>query len=282
MTKKDAASERCYFDSDGWLQGPVNIEHHRTSNQYPGGLPHSAVQGVVMHTMVGNLPGTDSCFLNPNFGASAHFGIGQDGSVIQWVPLGSGAWHIVSGNDHWYGIEHADDGNPHNPLTAEQLKASAQIVEALSVAAEFPLQVTDSVDGQGYGEHNMGGASWGGHSCPDYPFQGNPFARSTQRAGIVETARAIRSDSPVPLPGPAPLPTSPYPVLEQGSTGTKVKELQADLNVHGDAKPALVVDGDFGPKTFAAVKQLQKVSGLKVTGIVDLPTWQALLKKGQK
>ena len=82
----------CTFDGNGWLHGPISIRHHPVSSHYgPGSLSRSAAQGVIMHTMVGNLPGTDSVFQNPRFGASAHFGISQSGDVIQWVALGEGA-----------------------------------------------------------------------------------------------------------------------------------------------------------------------------------------------
>ncbi len=37
------------------------------------------------------------------------------------------------------------------------------------------------------------------------------------------------------------------------------------------------IDGDFGPATQAAVEQFQTAHGIPVSGIVDQPTWQALL-----
>lgn len=266
-------SHKCHFDSSGWLQGPINIAHHLTSNRYSGSLPKSAVQGVIMHTMVGNLPGTDSVFLNPRFGASAHFGISQAGEVIQWVPLGSGAWHIVSGNGRWYGIEHADNANPHNPITEAQAFASAQIVEALSEAANFPLIEANSTGAEGYGCHYLGGASWGGHSCPDYPTPHTPFARSGQRPGILATAESIRGGSPVPVPTPTPNPVPSEPTLQQGDTGDAVKTLQQDMNKVKAAKPDLTVDGDFGAKTKAAVKEFQKEHKITIDGIVGPQTW---------
>jgi hypothetical protein len=38
------------------------------------------------------------------------------------------------------------------------------------------------------------------------------------------------------------------------------------------------IDGSFGPKTQTAVAQFQSAHGLPVTAMVDLPTWQALLR----
>jgi hypothetical protein len=147
------------------------------------------MMGVVMHTMVGNLPGTVATFNNAANQVSAHFGIAQDGSVHQFGPIGKGwiAWAQVGGNRAWYSIEHADDGNTENALTNAQLTASAQLVEVLSRFAGFPLQVTDSTDVKGYGVHNMGGAGWGGHSCP------GPGPRAGQRFEIIKRAKAIRT-----------------------------------------------------------------------------------------
>lgn len=59
--------------------------------------------------------------------------------------------------------------------------------------------------------------------------------------------------------------TLPTNTLKKGSKGTQVKNLQKFLNWFGNYK--LVVDGDFGAKTFEAVKSFQKVTGLVVDGI---------------
>jgi len=189
-----AVPGRCHFDGEGKLQGPVSVTHNTPWPCPNGSWGSGAMQGVIMHTMVGNLPGTVSVFNNPNYQASAHFGIAQDGSVHQFGPIGKGwiAWAEEAGNATWYSIEHADNGGTHNPLTAAQIAASAQIVEALSAFAGFHLEVTDSTSGNGYGTHVMGGQAWGGHSCP------GPGPRAGQRYEIVKIARAIRSGTPPP------------------------------------------------------------------------------------
>ncbi|MBQ8802961.1 MAG: peptidoglycan-binding protein [Tyzzerella sp.] len=64
--------------------------------------------------------------------------------------------------------------------------------------------------------------------------------------------------------------------LTIGSTGDKVRQMQEQINVIAGAYPAIprvTVDGVFGPGTAAAVRQIQSVFGLPVTGIVDYPTW---------
>jgi hypothetical protein len=182
---------RCHIDSaTGQLRGPIRIVYNSPWPCVNGTLGVTGrMQGVLMHTMVGNLPGTVEVFNNPSYQASAHFGIAQDGSVHQFGPIGKGweAWHAVAANPTWYGIEHADNGNTHNPLTAAQIAASAQIVECLAAFAGFPLQVTDNVNGKGYGTHVMGGAAFGGHSCP------GPGPRASQRPAILAVAQKIRA-----------------------------------------------------------------------------------------
>ena len=180
---------RLTVGADGRLRGPIKITYNEPFPARNGSWGSGAMRGVVMHTMVGNLPGTVAVFNDPAYQASAHFGIAQDGSVHQFGPIGKGwiAWAQEAGNLAWYSIEHADDENTHNPLTEAQLTASAQVVECLSNYAGFPLDVTDSVDGKGYGTHVMGGAEWGGHTCP------GPGPRAMQRYEIIARAKAIRA-----------------------------------------------------------------------------------------
>ena len=66
-------------------------------------------------------------------------------------------------------------------------------------------------------------------------------------------------------------------LLQKGSSGSKVKELQELLNGSGYG---LDVDGVFGDKTYNAVRQYQKANGLGVDGIVGDQTWGSLTKNG--
>ena len=64
--------------------------------------------------------------------------------------------------------------------------------------------------------------------------------------------------------------------LEIGSTGTKVRTIQEQLNrisQNYPAIPTVAVDGVYGPGTARAVEVFQSVFGLPVTGVVDFPTW---------
>lgn len=64
-----------------------------------------------------------------------------------------------------------------------------------------------------------------------------------------------------------------FPNLKEGATGADVKTLQTRLNVWSSG---LTVDGDFGPKTEAAVLRFQGGLKLTVDGEVGPNTWAAL------
>ena len=74
-------------------------------------------------------------------------------------------------------------------------------------------------------------------------------------------------------------PTNPYPVpdkqLRRGAKGVTVRWLQRELVNHGYD---ILVDGDFGPKTAAAVRDFQFQNDLVVDEIVGKKTVAALLK----
>ena len=65
-----------------------------------------------------------------------------------------------------------------------------------------------------------------------------------------------------------------YSQLKYGSSGSDVKTLQTYLNQVGNY--GLTVDGQFGAKTQAAVKDYQKSNNLTVDGIVGNLTWGKL------
>jgi len=63
--------------------------------------------------------------------------------------------------------------------------------------------------------------------------------------------------------------------LAEGATGELVAELQRTLGRRLGGPP-LVVDGEFGPATAAAVRGFQRGASLPETGAMDAATWRAL------
>lgn len=277
--------------ADGRVTGPADITHNdpwSCVNGNPGGMsvPHG-IQGLIVHTMVGNLPGTIEVFNRPSFQASAHFGVGQSGAIHQFGSVrGWKAWAQAAGNPHWYSCEFADDGNPDNPLTQAQVTAGAQLLECLSApgVGNFPLQVTNSVSGEGLGVHFMGGQPWGGHTCPDVP---PAHVRSAQRPQIVALAMAIRSGT---APGPATKGwaakmIADLPELAEGADDAHqphwyVHRAQLLANGVFGAKPAVPVTGKLDAATVNALKVIQRDFKIPQTGKLDAATW-ALLLAGQ-
>ena len=86
------------------------------------------------------------------------------------------------------------------------------------------------------------------------------------------------------LPGGAPLPEQPSwglwpfnkakPIIAQGSLGDVVRYLQDVLRVK--AGQAIAVDGQFGPQTAGAVRNVQHFVGLPATGVVERTTWDVV------
>ena len=64
-----------------------------------------------------------------------------------------------------------------------------------------------------------------------------------------------------------------WPVVKSGSAGAQTETIQHLLNHAGQSLDA---DGQFGPKTKAAVKAFQKDKGLGVDGVVGEESWPAL------
>ena len=67
---------------------------------------------------------------------------------------------------------------------------------------------------------------------------------------------------------------SPWPLTRQGDKEHPVATLQHLLRARGQN---VVVDGDFGPRTDAAVRAFQQQRGLAVDGIAGPDTWSALI-----
>lgn len=116
-------------------------------------------------------------------------------------------------------------------------------------------------------------------TCPNWMSQWGAQSLGEQGYSAVEILRHYYGDSiyintAVEISG---VPSSwPGYDLSQGASGSKVQQMQEQLNVISDAYPSLpkiAADGIFGPATQAAVEKFQSIFGLPVTGVVDYRTW---------
>ncbi len=237
-----------HIDSSGRLQGPANITYNSPWPCVNGERGfHEPARGIVMHTEAGFEAGTISVFNQSSFQASAFFSIGRDGHIHQYGPVGQGwaAWTQAGGNFSWIGIEDEDQTNPRIPLAGAQLAAFAQILEACSAHAGFPLQTTEDPGGKGLGWHGMGGAAWGGH--PDCPGD----VRKAQRPEIIRLAEAIRSGPPAPLPHPVTVTANGTLTLAQVAAAQHSAPATM-LSKTAEAAP----NGEFAPALASCVNQV--------------------------
>lgn len=116
-------------------------------------------------------------------------------------------------------------------------------------------------------------------SCPDWMRQWDSKYLGDQGYSAIEILRtfygnSVYINSSDEISG-IPSSWSGYD-LTIGSTGSKILQMQQQLNVISNAYPLIpkiVEDGIYGEKTADAVKTFQKIFGLPQTGVTDFPTW---------
>ena len=115
--------------------------------------------------------------------------------------------------------------------------------------------------------------------CPDWMTQWGSCSLGEQGYSAIQILRYYYGDDMYinTAESIAGIPSSwPGYDLDTGATGSKVRQMQEQLNTIASAYPALPridVDGVYGPASKAAVRKFQSIFGLPATGIVDYPTW---------
>lgn len=101
-----------------WIGSP---NHYQGRNGYD-------ITHITLHIMVGYLSGTDSVFKNPSTQASAHYGIGADGTIHQYVDESDGSYSDANyaSNNSTISIEH-EGGMAGVPCTQACMDASARL-----------------------------------------------------------------------------------------------------------------------------------------------------------
>jgi hypothetical protein len=147
--------------------------------------------------MQGTLAGTDNWFHDPAAQVSAHFGVGRDGTVYQWVDTTDTAWAEMAYNDVGISIEH--EGVTGERLTAKQLHATTLLMEWIH--DEYPgIPLTRTMDPAGTGiiGHGELGVSGGDH--PDCP--GSPILSQLDATFRIRSAPATK-EAPVNIKVPS-------------------------------------------------------------------------------
>jgi len=142
-----------------------------------GYIPHVPVcNGSLFHFFNG--------LVSPNRKFSTAW-VAKDGSSEQYTELINKPWAQATGNPYYHAFE--VEGYPNEPYTAAQINTLAVWHNFLGT----PDTLANTPMVSGIGTHYMGGAAWGGHTCPDPVAGAGP--RSKQRAAIIERAITLRT-----------------------------------------------------------------------------------------
>ena len=144
------------MDGVKWIGSP---NHYNGRNGY-------AVTHITLHIMVGHLAGTDSVFLNPGSQASAHYGIGANGSVHQYVSENDGSYSDANfaSNNSTISIEH-EGGMTDVPCTQACMDASARLCADIARRHGWTHLWHDGLNGNIWLHREVPGTDH--YGCPD-------------------------------------------------------------------------------------------------------------------
>lgn len=248
-------------------QYPKAQWHGPVPNQ---GGPMGTVRLIVLHVMQGTLTGTDGWFHDPVAQVSAHFGVGKDGTVLQWVDTSTVAWAEEQYNGEAISIEH--EGDTGETLTTAQAKASLDLVAWLrTIYPTIPLQMTDDPNGTGLIGHGELGMAGGNH--PDCP--GQPILDQYKLLIVDPTAPG----SPASKVNPTWRPAGPAPILQPGAKNPQqwVVYLRACLREAGFWPRLLPLHpGGFDILTKNALIRYKRSRHLAPNAVCGADTWTDL------
>jgi len=195
-------------------------------------------------------------------GPLAQLGLGRDGTYYVVAAgrcnhAGTGAWKgVTTGNSSFIGIEAENTGlADDSPWPAVQMNAYrrgvAAILAHIGQAADFCA---------GHKEYAL---PPGRKNDPSFDMKAFRSAVAAILDGTAPAPVLIPAVEPAAQSGSAGRPT-----LRRPAMGEQVKQAQLKLGV--------VADGNFGPKTEAAVRAFQRDHGLVPDGIVGPQTWATL------
>ena len=143
------------MDNITWIGSP---NHYQGRNGY-------TITHITLHIMVGHLTGTDSVF-NHTGGASAHYGIGADGTIHQYVNEHDGSWSDANyaSNNSTISIEH-EGGMNGIPCTRTCMDTSAKLCADIARRQGWTHLWHDGLKGNVWLHREIPGTDHAG--CPD-------------------------------------------------------------------------------------------------------------------
>lgn len=228
------------------------ISYRAQSGLFAAGHP----LGYIPHVQVGN-GGLWSIFehaVSPNRRFSTAW-VAKDGHSEQYAETNRVPWAQSSGNPDYRAYE--CEGYPGEPYTAAQINTLAtwhNFASAPDLIADYPGR-------PGVGTHVMGGAAYGGHTCP------GPGPRAGQRLAIIARALVLRGAKPLPPVPHPPVPSRRIVLLVDSVFGPTTRmRLQQWAGV--------VMDSVLGPVSWKAIQR--KLGGIAVDGAPGPITWRRL------
>jgi len=210
-----------YLPGARWMPVTYRVAAGKFTTPPLGYIPHVPVSNGSLFAFFNRL-------VSPNRKFSTAW-IAKDGHAEQYQSLDMKPWAQAAGNGQYHAFE--VEGYPNEPYTPAQINTLAvwhNFLGTPDVLANTPGQ-------RGIGTHYMGGAAWGGHTCPDPVAGAGP--RSRQRQAIIARAQALRTHTPTPE--------------------VPVNQADADLFVHTLLTTNL---GSTGPNVAVALQHASAVS----------------------
>lgn len=138
-------------------------------NHYHGRNGYN-ITHITLHIMVGHLTGTDSTFQHPG-NASAHYGIGADGTIHQYVSENDGSWSDANyhSNNSTISIEH-EGGMAGVPCTQACMDASARLCADIARRYGWTHLWHDRLNGNIWLHREIPGTDH--YGCPDKTING--------------------------------------------------------------------------------------------------------------
>lgn len=160
---------------------------------------------IVIHTMGGTIGSADARFKDPASQLSAHYGVGLDGTVVQWVSESDTAYHAGNWDMNLIsvGIEHEDGGDSNGPRSEALYEASGRLVRELCLRYGIPISRQWII-----GHRDIPSAST---TCPD--------TLDIDRITMMATGTWEPAPPPAPVEQPAQPPPAP---VEAAAASTEV------------------------------------------------------------
>lgn len=167
-----------------WIGSP---NHYNGRNGYH-------VTHITFHIMAGYLAGTDSVFTNPASQASAHYGIGADGTIHQYVSEADGSYSDANyvSNNSTISIEH-EGGIPQAKCTQACIDASARLCADIAQRYGLGKLWHDGTKGNVWLHREISGTDHA--TCPDLAPNGLPYQQVIDKANAILDGKATNNNN---------------------------------------------------------------------------------------